>query len=156
MEQEPRIISGDMAEEDYQADSSIRPLQLDNFIGQEQIKQNLLVFLHAAKNRNDALDHVLLHGPPGLGKTTMAQIIAREMGVNFRATAGPILSKAGDLAALLTNLEQGDVLFIDEIHRLNTNVEEILYPAMEDFVLDLIIGEGPRRDLCGLICLNLL
>ena len=143
MSDDQRIISGQESAEDHKEDDTIRPLQLDNFIGQEQIKSNLRVFLEAAKSRGDALDHVLLHGPPGLGKTTMAQIVAKEMGVNFKATAGPILSKAGDLAALLTNLEQGDVLFIDEIHRLNTTVEEVLYPAMEDFVLDLIIGEGP-------------
>lgn len=121
----------------------IRPSQLDSFIGQEHVRSNLRVFIQAAKNRGDALDHVLFHGPPGLGKTTLAQIVSREMGVNFRATSGPILTKAGDLAALLTNLEPNDVLFIDEIHRLSATVEEILYPAMEDFTLDLIIGEGP-------------
>jgi len=124
-------------------DTHLRPQVLDEFIGQTQAKANLKVFIQAAKGRGEALDHVLFAGPPGLGKTTLAQIMARELGVNFRATAGPVIAKAGDLAALLTNLEERDVLFIDEIHRLNPAVEEILYPAMEDFQLDLIIGEGP-------------
>ncbi len=124
-------------------DQSIRPLQLGEFIGQRQAQDNLRVFIEAAKSRGDALDHVLFVGPPGLGKTTLAQIVAREMGVNFRSTSGPVIAKAGDLAAQLTNLEERDVLFIDEIHRLNPAVEEILYPAMEDYQLDLIIGEGP-------------
>ena len=137
-----RIIeSNQILDEDKE--QSLRPVNLDDFIGQQQAKENLTIFIKAALNRNQALDHVLLYGPPGLGKTTIAQIIAREMGVNFKATAGPILTKAGDLAALLTNLEKGDVLFIDEIHRLHTAIEEVLYPAMEDFNLDLIIGEGP-------------
>ncbi len=122
---------------------SIRPLILADFVGQQQARQNLKVFIEAAKGRGDALDHVLFAGPPGLGKTTLAQIVARELGVNFRATSGPVIAKAGDLAALLTNLEERDVLFIDEIHRLNPAVEEVLYPAMEDYQLDLIIGEGP-------------
>jgi holliday junction DNA helicase RuvB len=125
------------------ADASLRPLSLDEFTGQDQARANLKVFIQAAKTRGDALDHVLLSGPPGLGKTTLAQIIARELGVNFRATSGPVIARAGDLAALLTNLQPRDVLFIDEIHRLNPAVEEILYPAMEDFQLDLMIGEGP-------------
>jgi holliday junction DNA helicase RuvB len=124
-------------------DTHLRPQKLDEFVGQTKQKQNLRVFIEAAKSRNEALDHVLFAGPPGLGKTTLAQIMAREMGVNFRSTSGPVIAKAGDLAALLTNLEDRDVLFIDEIHRLNPAVEEILYPAMEDFQLDLIIGEGP-------------
>jgi Holliday junction DNA helicase RuvB len=124
-------------------EATIRPQSLDDFIGQEQARANLRVFIEAARARQDALDHVLFAGPPGLGKTTLAQIMAKEMGVGFRATSGPVISKAGDLAALLTNLEDRDVLFIDEIHRLNPAVEEILYPAMEDFQLDLIIGEGP-------------
>ena len=124
-------------------ENPLRPLQLDDFIGQPALRENLKVFIEAAKTRGDAMDHVLLFGPPGLGKTTLAQIIAKEMGVGFRATSGPVISKAGDLAAILTNLQPHDVLFIDEIHRLNSNVEEILYPAMEDRKLDLIIGEGP-------------
>ena len=122
---------------------SIRPQLLEDFVGQRVLRENLRVYIAAAKSRGDAIDHVLLFGPPGLGKTTLAQIVAREMGVGFRATSGPVISKAGDLAAILTNLEPNDVLFIDEIHRLNTHVEEILYPAMEDGKLDLIIGEGP-------------
>ncbi len=125
------------------ADRALRPQTLDDFSGQEPLKANLRVFVAAARDRGTSLDHVLLSGPPGLGKTTLAQIVARELGVNFRATSGPVLNKAGDLAALLTNLEPRDVLFIDEIHRLPAAVEEILYPAMEDHVLDLIIGEGP-------------
>jgi Holliday junction DNA helicase RuvB len=124
-------------------DASLRPLTLADFTGQEAARKNLKVFVEAAKTRKDALDHVLFVGPPGLGKTTLAQIVARELGVNFRATSGPVIAKAGDLAAQLTNLEERDVLFIDEIHRLNPAIEEILYPAMEDFQLDLIIGEGP-------------
>ncbi|MDO9609267.1 MAG: Holliday junction branch migration DNA helicase RuvB [Brevundimonas sp.] len=137
-----RIISPDAAPgEAY--DRALRPQTLSEFVGQSQAKGNLKVFIDAARGRAEALDHVLLFGPPGLGKTTLAQIVARELGVGFRATSGPILAKAGDLAAILTNLEPRDVLFIDEIHRLSPNVEEILYPAMEDHVLDLIIGEGP-------------
>jgi Holliday junction DNA helicase RuvB len=132
----------DLRPED-QLDTHLRPQLLKEFVGQTKAKHNLHVFIEAAKGRNEALDHVLFAGPPGLGKTTLAQILARELGVNFRATSGPVIAKAGDLAALLTNLEERDVLFIDEIHRLNPAVEEILYPAMEDFQLDLIIGEGP-------------
>ncbi len=124
-------------------DAALRPKTLDEFVGQKAARENLRVFVSAAKQRGDALDHVLLFGPPGLGKTTLAQIVAREMGVGFRATSGPVIAKSGDLAALLTNLEDGDVLFIDEIHRLAPAVEEILYPAMEDRALDLMIGEGP-------------
>jgi holliday junction DNA helicase RuvB len=137
-----RIVSGEPAPFEP-ADKALRPQTLAEFVGQQQAKGNLSVFIEAAKNRQEALDHVLLFGPPGLGKTTLAQIVARELGVNFRATSGPVLAKAGDLAAILTNLEPRDVLFIDEIHRLAANVEEILYPAMEDHVLDLVIGEGP-------------
>ena len=136
-----RIIDGERKGEDH--DASIRPERLSDFTGQEQARANLSVFIEAAKQRNEALDHVLFVGPPGLGKTTLAQIMSKELGVNFRSTSGPVIAKAGDLAALLTNLEDRDVLFIDEIHRLNPAVEEILYPAMEDFQLDLIIGEGP-------------
>ena len=125
------------------ADRALRPQGLDEFIGQAEARANLKVFIESAKTRGEAMDHTLFHGPPGLGKTTLAQIMARELGVNFRMTSGPVLAKAGDLAAILTNLEARDVLFIDEIHRLNPVVEEILYPALEDFELDLVIGEGP-------------
>lgn len=124
-------------------DAGLRPQSLNEFIGQKQARENLRIFVEAARTRGEAMDHVLFFGPPGLGKTTLAQIVARELGVNFRATSGPVITKAGDLAALLTNLQERDVLFIDEIHRLNPAVEEVLYPAMEDFQLDLIIGEGP-------------
>jgi holliday junction DNA helicase RuvB len=136
-----RLVMPETRDDD--ADASLRPQRLSEFIGQEKARANLSVFIEAARARKEALDHVLFVGPPGLGKTTLAQIVARELGVNFRATSGPVIAKAGDLAALLTNLEARDVLFIDEIHRLNPAVEEILYPAMEDFQLDLIIGEGP-------------
>src|SRR6187455_381336 len=129
--------------EDDSLEASLRPKRLADFVGQQQARENLSIFIDAAKARGEALDHVLFHGPPGLGKTTLAQIVARELGVNFRSTSGPVLAKAGDLAAILTNLEPRDVLFIDEIHRLNPAVEEILYPAMEDYELDLVIGEGP-------------
>ncbi len=135
------ILDGSELETD--ADFSLRPNYLLEFVGQEHIKSNLNVFIQAANNRNESLDHTLFYGPPGLGKTSLAHIVAKEMGVNFKATSGPTLSKAADLAAILTNLQENDVLFIDEIHRLNTNIEEILYPAMEDFYLDIIIGEGP-------------
>lgn len=128
---------------DFGVKESIRPDQLEGFIGQDKIKQNLRVFIESAKARGKALDHIIFHGPPGLGKTTLAQIVAKEMGSNFRSTSGPIIEKSGDLAAILTSLEKGDVLFIDEIHRLPTAVEEVLYPAMEDFQLDIIIGDGP-------------
>jgi len=137
-----RIVAGERKAEDA-AEASFRPLSFDEFVGQRQLRENLRVFIAAAQQRDEALDHVLLSGPPGLGKTTLAQIIARELGVSFRATSGPVIQRAGDLAALLTNLEARDVLFIDEIHRLSPAVEEILYPAMEDFQLDLMIGEGP-------------
>jgi Holliday junction DNA helicase RuvB len=135
------ILSPNRQTED--ADAALRPKMLDEFVGQAAAKDNLRVFIESARSRREAMDHVLFFGPPGLGKTTLAQIVARELGVGFRATSGPVIAKAGDLAALLTNLEQGDVLFIDEIHRLNPVVEEVLYPAMEDRALDLIIGEGP-------------
>ncbi|MDA0781186.1 MAG: Holliday junction branch migration DNA helicase RuvB [Rickettsiales bacterium] len=136
------ILDSNRIEEDM-SENTLRPSFFDDFIGQEHAKNNLRVFIEAARSRSEALDHVLLYGPPGLGKTTIAQIIARELGTGFKATSGPLLSKAGDLAAILTNLQENDVLFIDEIHRLNTNVEEVLYSAMEDFQLDIIIGEGP-------------
>ncbi len=136
-----RMVSPQPHEDDVEA--TMRPKRMADFVGQRQLRENLSVFIQAAKARGEPLDHVLFSGPPGLGKTTLAQIVARELGVNFRSTSGPVLAKAGDLAAMLTNLEPRDVLFIDEIHRLNPVVEEILYPAMEDFELDLIIGEGP-------------
>src|SRR6202789_2609195 len=137
-----RIVAPERSEDDA-LEASLRPRRMAEFVGQKQARENLSIFIQAAKARSEALDHVLFSGPPGLGKTTLAQIVARELGVNFRSTSGPVLAKAGDLAAILTNLEPRDVLFIDEIHRLNPVVEEILYPAMEDFELDLVIGEGP-------------
>jgi Holliday junction DNA helicase RuvB len=139
---EPRMVAPDQAPEDN-GEQSLRPLALTEFIGQHKLRENLGIFIEAAKSRGEALDHALFYGPPGLGKTTLSQIVARELGVGFRATSGPVIARAGDLAALLTNLQPRDVLFIDEIHRLSPAVEEILYPAMEDFQLDLIIGEGP-------------
>ncbi len=138
-----RIISGRPIPDDTEIDGTLRPRLLTDYVGQERVKENLAVFIEAASARDEALDHVLFHGPPGLGKTTLANIIAREMGVQIRATSGPVVEKPGDLAAILTNLEPRDVLFIDEIHRLSPVVEEILYPAMEDFKLDIIIGQGP-------------
>jgi Holliday junction DNA helicase RuvB len=137
-----RLVAPERNEDDS-LEASLRPKRLADFVGQQQARENLSIFIQAAKTRGEALDHVLFSGPPGLGKTTLAQIVARELGVNFRSTSGPVLARAGDLAAILTNLEPRDVLFIDEIHRLNPAVEEILYPAMEDYELDLVIGEGP-------------
>ena len=140
---EERIISGEADDEDVSFETSLRPQTLKQYIGQDKVKENLAVFIEAAKLREETLDHVLLYGPPGLGKTTLAIIIANEMGVNIRTTSGPAIERPGDLAAILTALEPGDVLFIDEIHRLPRSIEEVLYPAMEDFCLDIVIGKGP-------------
>ena len=140
---EDRLITSSMREEDAKIEYSVRPHCLDDYIGQDAVKEHMRIYIEAAKNRGEPLDHALLYGPPGLGKTTLAGIIANEMGVSLRVTSGPAISHAGDLAALLTNLAPGDVLFIDEIHRLNASVEEVLYPAMEDFALDIFIGKGP-------------
>lgn len=142
-EDENRIITSTMKNEDVDIENSLRPKSLDDYLGQEKAKEQLKIFIEAAKSRNEQLDHVLLYGPPGLGKTTLSNIIANEMGVNLRITSGPAIERAGDLAAILTNLNENDVLFIDEIHRINRTVEEVLYPAMEDFCLDIIIGKGP-------------
>src|SRR5499425_2598686 len=140
---ESRLVGGVAVDDEQQIELSLRPQVLREYIGQKKVKDNLGIFIKAALARDEALDHVLLNGPPGLGKTTLGQVIAREMGAKIKTTAGPVIEKAGDLAALLTNLEEGDVLFIDEIHRLHPAIEEILYPAMEDFELDLVIGQGP-------------
>lgn len=140
---EDRIVTGELQPEDATVELSLRPTTLKQYIGQHKVKDNLSIFIQAAKMRNEPLDHVLLYGPPGLGKTTMASIIANEMGVQFRSTSGPAIERSGDLAAILSSLEAGDVLFIDEIHRLPHSVEEVLYPAMEDFFLDIVIGTGP-------------
>jgi len=140
---EKRIIDPHMLSDETPSEVTLRPRSLDEYIGQEELKRNLRIFIEAAKSRSDPLDHVLFHGSPGLGKTSLAHIIARELGVNITSTSGPVIEKPGDLAAILTNLQPMDVLFIDEVHRLNHVVEEILYPAMEDYQLDLVIGQGP-------------
>lgn len=140
---EDRMVTGELQEDDTSIELSLRPESLKQYIGQDKVKENLSIFIQAAKMRNEPLDHVLLYGPPGLGKTTLAAIIANEMGVNFRSTSGPAIERAGDLAAILSSLEPGDVLFIDEVHRLPRSVEEVLYSAMEDFFLDIVIGTGP-------------
>lgn len=137
-----RIITNDLTKEDFEVENKLRPQSIDNYIGQEKIKETLKVYIKAAKMRNEPLDHVLLYGPPGLGKTTLSNIIAYEMGVNIKTTSGPAIERAGDMAAILNGLSEGDLLFIDEIHRLNRNIEEVLYPAMEDFSLDIVIGKG--------------
>ncbi|MBP3901432.1 MAG: Holliday junction branch migration DNA helicase RuvB [Blautia sp.] len=139
---EKRIITTDVTEEDYKLEGSLRPQTLDEYIGQEKTINTLRIYIEAAKQRNDALDHVLFYGPPGLGKTTLSGIIANEMGTNLKVTSGPAIEKPGDMAAILNNLQEGDILFVDEIHRLNRQVEEVLYPAMEDFVIDILIGKG--------------
>ena len=143
MDFENRIVASEYTPEDSEVETSLRPRTMSDYIGQEKAKENLAVYIEAAKGRNEALDHVLLYGPPGLGKTTLAGVIANEMNVNIRITSGPAIEKPGDLAALLTNLNENDILFIDEIHRLSRSVEEVLYPAMEDYALDIIIGKGP-------------
>ena len=146
MDFESRIVTSDFTPEDNDIENSLRPKVLDDYIGQDKVKENLAVYIQAARGRGEALDHVLLYGPPGLGKTTLAGVIANEMGVNMRITSGPAIEKPGDLVAMLTNLNEGDILFVDEIHRLNRAYEEILYPAMEDYAIDIILGKGPSAN----------
>ena len=142
-----RMISTELVEEDITIENNLRPQNLDDYIGQEKVKQNLRIFIEAAKSRGESLDHVLLYGPPGLGKTTLAGIVANEMEVHLKVTSGPAIEKPGEIAALLNNLQEGDVLFIDEIHRLNRQVEEVLYPAMEDFAIDILVGKRTGRQV---------
>src|SRR6056297_1685855 len=143
MNKKEDLINQDMKQGDVESEANLRPQKLTHFIGQKNVKDNLSVYIQAALKRNEPIDHILLYGPPGLGKTTLANIIAREMGVNIKMTSGPVIERAGDLAAILTNLKEKDILFIDEIHRLNRSVEEVLYPALEDYSLDIMIGKGP-------------
>ena len=147
-----RIVTSTSSEAEQTQDWAIRPQTFDEYCGQHEVSEQMRLFIRAARGRNEALDHTLIFGPPGLGKTTLANIIANEMGAEMRATSGPVIEKKGDLVAALTNLEKGDVLFIDEIHRLNPAIEEVLYPAMEDYQVDITIGEGPQPDLSSWIC----
>lgn len=152
---EKRIITTAVTENDGDMEINLRPNTLESYIGQDKVKNNLSIFIEAAKRRKEPLDHVLLYGPPGLGKTTLSNIIANEMGVNIKTTSGPAIERPGDMAAILNGLNEGDILFVDEIHRLNRMIEEILYPAMEDFVIDIVIGKVQEQEVCVLNCLSL-